>query len=332
MGRAGFASVLAAGMVLSLSGFVYAADDQTAGPGQGGNAPPGKFFVGQRSTTPQPPSPPIMDGRPAGPYRQYPFPYLGQFMGGFGYLPPLGDYVHSQRYGYNPDSFSRGGYPRDRSSRVLIVVEPTDVPGATYYYNAFPYYYGDPGYFAGNAYGDQYVTIVSPTVPQAQQAPQDQQAEQPQAAQVRVPAELAKADLFDCMRKGGQKYAEVLPSSFGASGEVDDQRPAADAGQGARDHRMRGNGRALMAHRLCHPRDLPLDDLPGGIRCNIPGADAGAARRQDQVHAPFVAPFDEKPADIGFFIGDDLPADDLHPRRLEHPGYLRSAPISAFAA
>jgi hypothetical protein len=134
-----------------------------------------------------------MDGRPAGPYRQYPFPYLGQFMGGFGYLPPFGDYVHSQRYGYNPDIFSRGGYPRDRSSRVLIVVEPTDVPGATYYYNAFPYYYGDPGYFAGNAYGDQYVTIVSPTVPQAQQAPQEQQAEQPQAAQVRVPAELARA-------------------------------------------------------------------------------------------------------------------------------------------
>jgi hypothetical protein len=64
----------------------------------------------------------------------------------------------------------------------------------------------------------------------------------------------------------------------------------------------------------------------------VSGADAGAARRHDQVRTLFVAPFDESPVNYCFFVWYDLPADDLHSRCLEHPCYLRTAPILAFSA
>ena len=134
------------------------------------------------------------------------------------------------------------------------------------------------------------------------------------------------------MCEGGQQDVEIFPRPFRAAGKVDDQCPAPDTDERARDHRMRGNEHALTPHGLRHPWNLPLDDLSGGIGGDISGAHAGASRRHDEVGFVCFAPFDQSRADHLLFVGDDSPGDDLHSHCLEQTGDLRTAPVLPLAA
>ncbi|MFW6189421.1 MAG: tetratricopeptide repeat protein [Planctomycetota bacterium] len=60
----------------------------------------------------------------------------------------------------------RRPFPRVDRRRVLVVVDPPDAPGSTYYYTRYPEYYSIPGYFPyarGGVRGGGGVTIESPT-------------------------------------------------------------------------------------------------------------------------------------------------------------------------
>jgi len=179
---------------------VLAADQQAAG--SGGQSAQSKTMVKPDNPVPQqgqqPPFVPIVDGRLLAYYRQYPMSYADQLLAQYGGLPPFGDYLYSPRYGYNPQLYAPSSYAGDQPRRLLIVVEPSDAPGTTYYYDSFPIYYGQPGYFPANTHGNQYVTVISPTVSQQQQPARPAQPAAaapvpPAPAQVRVPAELSKA-------------------------------------------------------------------------------------------------------------------------------------------
>jgi len=139
----------------------------------------------------QPPFVPIVGGRLLSHYRRYPLSdRRRRFLWSSGLYLPFGGYLHAERYAYDPYLFEPEDFPLERSRRVLVVVEPTDAPGSVYYYSdSFPYYYGQPGYFPANRYGQQYVTVISPTVPGGRQ-PEKAAASD---AEARVPRELAEA-------------------------------------------------------------------------------------------------------------------------------------------
>jgi hypothetical protein len=91
------------------------------------------------------------------------------------------------------DDFHRG-----RRRNVLVVVSPRDVPGTTYYYQRFPQYYAQPGYFPGVVREGSRVTIDSPTVRQQRRQQEErarQQAEQA-AEQARETLERAAEGSF----------------------------------------------------------------------------------------------------------------------------------------
>ncbi len=209
--------VVAVGGVLLLGGTSWAAERQEA-------AVQKEQAVGQKFSfqpnRPQPPPPvqqapapfvPIVDGRLVAYHRHYPLTFSQQVLSNYGYLPPFGAYIYSPRLGYNPQLFQPEDYPVRYPTRVLIVVEPPDEPTSTYYYyDSFPYYYGQPGYYPGG----QSVTVVSPTVPpQPEQQPAPGQGAEPQQGavpEVQLPAGMEKASFVSVlapMLGGGERVS-----------------------------------------------------------------------------------------------------------------------------
>jgi Tetratricopeptide repeat len=196
---------------------VSAAADQVNAAGQ---RQPGAMKVVTRQVrvpSPQPPAPqpqqqapfvPIVNGQLLAYYMYYPPSYSNQLLAAYGLLPPFGGYIYGSYPSANPEPFPPR-YDFDRSRHLLIVVGPPDAPGATYYYyNAFPSYYNQPGYFPGGAYGGGGVTIVSPTVPQqAQPSRQPPVRQAPAAPQVKVPGGLERASFLSALAPmlGGQE-------------------------------------------------------------------------------------------------------------------------------
>jgi hypothetical protein len=129
-------------------------------------------------------------------------PHGGRFFGGYGLWWPFGAYQYGPTIGQAPQPYWPPILYGERNRRLLIVVEPTDAPGATYYYDSFPSYYGQPGYFPGGAFAGPGVTIVSPAMPQAAAEPPGEQppAEQEPAAQrQQLPGELEKAGFLSAL-------------------------------------------------------------------------------------------------------------------------------------
>ena len=89
---------------------------------------------------------------------------------------------------------------------------------------------------------------------------------------------------------------------------------------------------AASAHLFRHPGNFPLDDLARRIGRHIPGADTGAAGRQDQIRLLMIAALQKGVTNERFFIGDDLSADHLYARGIQHSGDLRTAAVLALTA
>ena len=79
------------------------------------------------------------------------------------------------------------------------------------------------------------------------------------------------------MRDRGPDRFQVLHRTSGTAGQVDDEGPAAGSGQGPGEEGMGSDFPAAATHLLAEPRELPLDDLAGRFRGDVPGRDTGPA-------------------------------------------------------
>ena len=104
--------------------------------------------------------------------------------------------------------------------------------------------------------------------------------------------------------KDRQDHREVLADAFGAAGEVDDQGAAADAGDGAAEHRHRSVLEAFGAHGFGEAGHFVVKHFARGLRRDVARAEAGAAGGDDEVELVVVGPFlqtggDRRPARPG---------------------------------
>lgn len=93
---------------------------------------------------------------------------------------------------------------------------------------------------------------------------------------------IAAGELVEQVREERQEHAQALLDRRGRTGEIDDHRTAGgDPHEAAGQHRGRGVLRSLAAQGFSESGKLPLKQYDRPLRGQIPRADPGAARRDD---------------------------------------------------
>ncbi len=130
--------------------------------------------------------------------------YRDDFFRRHSYLPGSSLYLR-RSYDYGPLTYF-DDLPRKRQERVLIVVEPMDAPGTRYYYyDLYPEYYGQPGYFPAVSHEGSRVTIQSPTTDQVSSGEGPDAADEP--AEQAVPRASGFGSSLSAMLGGPQRVA-----------------------------------------------------------------------------------------------------------------------------
>src|SRR5436190_4096466 len=109
------------------------------------------------------------------------------------------------------------------------------------------------------------------------------------------------------MPQGRPQDGEAVPAAARRAGEVDDQRPVADARDSAREQAVRRLRDRICANRLRDPRRRPLKHLGGRLGRHVAGAETGAAGRQDQ--NGLFRELHDRVGDGLAVVGDDAPLD-----------------------
>ena len=76
---------------------------------------------------------------------------------------------------------------------------------------------------------------------------------------------------------------QVFPYGFRASGQIDDQRVFADAGDTPGEHGLRCVLQAVGDHGKCQIISSALDDICGGFRGDISFGKSGAACGENKI-------------------------------------------------
>ena len=132
------------------------------------------------------------------------------------------------------------------------------------------------------------------------------------------------------MGQDGHDGGQALPDRLLAPGQIDDEGGLPDAGDRPAEDGRRGPLGPRPAHGLGEARGLALDDAFCGLGGPVARAEAGPARRQDEVET-LVRPGDEDRPDLVRLVGDDLRPDDLASRGFDHLSDGWAAPVLAFA-
>ncbi len=114
--------------------------------------------------------------------------------------------------------------------------------------------------------------------------------------------------------RGGDRLAG-LGDRLRAAGEVDDQGPAADHGDVAGEHPVRGVLARREPHRLGDARRLAIGDFERRFRRHVVGGEAGSAGRQHEPAALLVAEPAQAVGDQVAIVGDQIAHRDLGAER-----------------
>ena len=98
---------------------------------------------------------------------------------------------------------------------------------------------------------------------------------------------------------------EPVAHAAGGSGEVDDERSRANAGEAARQRRAREARHRQHANPLGDPRRLALDHGARGFGRDVARGEAGAAGGEHEIGGVAIAPGDELRDDGGDVVGDE---------------------------
>jgi molybdenum cofactor cytidylyltransferase len=143
---------------------------------------------------------------------------------------------------------------------------------------------------------------------------------------LRVPAEQVEGVGQQLDDRG-----EALGRPLGAAGQVDDERPAADAADPAREVGQRRDRPPRCPHRLGESRRLSLDDVERRLRGDVARTEPGAPGHGDQGHRRVVGERSQVPRDRGTIVGGDDPTHDLEAGGGQELADRRSRPVLAMA-
>src|SRR5829696_8765421 len=85
------------------------------------------------------------------------------------------------------------------------------------------------------------------------------------------------------MAKRRLQDGEAISASARGTGQVDDQRTAADAGDAAGQESVGGLGNRVGPKRFGDPGSIALDHAAGRLGRHVPWAEAGATGREDEL-------------------------------------------------
>jgi len=85
-------------------------------------------------------------------------------------------------------------------------------------------------------------------------------------------------------------------------------------------------------HSLSESRQFPVDHVPCGFGCHIPGRNTGSTAGHYQIAISVVRPGGELVGDLLPFVGQDVQPENLHPTLAQKGGQSRAAGVLALAA
>ena len=113
------------------------------------------------------------------------------------------------------------------------------------------------------------------------------------------------------MLHGDKHRLKILPRRLLAAGQIDDERPGADARLGAGETALRRNAEALRAHSLRNAGRPALDHFERRLGRNITGRKARAAGRKHQIDAQRIRALDQLGLDLFSLVRDDGSVNDV---------------------